>query len=303
MTDQELFKCFEEYAADNGLTAEQSAKRIGICRASYFNWKNGAPISKRGRAAMLVLLEQTPYLTRNFSYPQVLARPALQEIRLPDREVFALIERYRRKFNLTAKMIYDELGVNKNTWTNWKYGAPITDKNRKKMLDLLKNYEELWSANEKMNEYYNSQAKHLKAKEFFGDSFIPVISQDDVASLNPGVTPLSDAVKNLTEEKVVFPNSEFGDFAIKVTGGSLYAHLPLGTIIHVRPFIQNLENGKRVIAVTDSGNILYKIYSKTANTIHLKSLEADDNKVLSFENGRGIRFICRVIATLRNENE
>lgn len=56
MTDKEIFEKFIAYANSHGWTFEESAKNLGVSRASLFNWQNGKPISARPRKAMLLLI-------------------------------------------------------------------------------------------------------------------------------------------------------------------------------------------------------------------------------------------------------
>lgn len=56
MNDQELYKKFEEYFSDKGWTFDLAAEAINVSRSTLFNWKNGKPISKRGRMAMRALV-------------------------------------------------------------------------------------------------------------------------------------------------------------------------------------------------------------------------------------------------------
>lgn len=60
MTDQELFTRFESHMKEEGWTYEQAAKIIGFEKSTIFNWKNGKPISARGRAALKVLTQTVP---------------------------------------------------------------------------------------------------------------------------------------------------------------------------------------------------------------------------------------------------
>ena len=58
MNDAELYRKFEEYFTDHGLTFDQAAEMIDVSRSSLFNWKNGKSISKRARVAMRALIAE-----------------------------------------------------------------------------------------------------------------------------------------------------------------------------------------------------------------------------------------------------
>ena len=58
MNDSELFRRFEEYFTDRGWTFDLAAEAINVSRSTLFNWKNGKPISKRGRMAMLAMIAE-----------------------------------------------------------------------------------------------------------------------------------------------------------------------------------------------------------------------------------------------------
>jgi len=58
MNDQELFGVFEEYIKDQGWTYEKAAGIIGFEKSTLFNWKNGKPISPRGRDAIRLLTKK-----------------------------------------------------------------------------------------------------------------------------------------------------------------------------------------------------------------------------------------------------
>ena len=63
MNDAELYRKFEEYFTDHGLTFDQAAEMIDVSRSSLFNWKNGKTISKRARMAMRALIAEPENLT------------------------------------------------------------------------------------------------------------------------------------------------------------------------------------------------------------------------------------------------
>ena len=77
MNDQELFKKFEKYFTDKGWTFDVAAKSIAVSRTTLFNWKNGKPISKRGRMAMLALIADFNKKTVESQSPEADRQPPL----------------------------------------------------------------------------------------------------------------------------------------------------------------------------------------------------------------------------------
>lgn len=134
--------------------------------------------------------------------------------------------------------------------------------------------------------------------------YLPVISEAAAAECNPGMMPLLDCVNQYSDEKVFFTAGRKTDFAIKVSGTSMMPWYPPKTVLLVRPY-QDIQNGKRVVAVLDDGEIIFKIFARTKdNRIALMSINDQDGRDYLFPaNGKGIRYICRVIQSLRNEDE
>lgn len=134
--------------------------------------------------------------------------------------------------------------------------------------------------------------------------YLPVISEAAAAECNPGMMPLLDCVNQYSDEKVFFTAGRKTDFAIKVSGTSMMPWYPPKTVLLVRPY-QDIQNGKRVVAVLDDGEIVFKVFARTRdNRIALMSINDQDGRDYLFPaNGKGIRYICRVIQSLRNEDE
>lgn len=133
---------------------------------------------------------------------------------------------------------------------------------------------------------------------------LPVITDAAAAECNPGMMPLLDCVNQYSEEKVFFTHGREGDFVIRVSGSSMLPWYPPKTLLLVRPY-QNIQNGKRVVAVLDNGEIIFKVFVKTPDhQIALMSINPADGQDYFFpENGKGIRYICRVIQSIRNEDD
>ncbi len=137
---------------------------------------------------------------------------------------------------------------------------------------------------------------------------VPLISQAAAATVNPVFMPLLDCVKEHSEQSIFFADAKEGDFCIEVTGESMMPWYPAGTFLLVRPY-QDITNGKRVVAVLSTGEILFKIFLKKGNKIVLLSIDGKAGKRFDFDLANPapdqpfIRYICRVIASQRNEDK
>lgn len=146
----------------------------------------------------------------------------------------------------------------------------------------------------------NSEVKVLS--ELPPGRSVPVISEAAAAECNPGLMPLIDCVNQNSEENSYFPNAREGDFAIRVSGNSMLPWYPTGTLLLVRPY-QDIYNGKRVIAVLDDGEIVFKIFAKKSGKICLFSINGDGKDFVFPSSGKGLRFLCRVLQSIRNEDD
>ena len=135
-------------------------------------------------------------------------------------------------------------------------------------------------------------------------AWLPVISDAAAAECNPGLMPLLECVNQFSDEKAFFPSGKPTDFVIRVSGDSMLPWYPSGTLLLVRPY-QDIQNGKRVVAVLDEGEIIFKIFARTKkNQIALMSINSHDGRDYLFPaSGKGIRYICRVVQSIRNEDD
>ena len=135
-------------------------------------------------------------------------------------------------------------------------------------------------------------------------TWLPVISEAAAAECNPGLMPLLDCVAEHSEEQAFFTMGRKTDFAIRVSGSSMMPWYPPKTLLLVRPY-QDIQQGKRVVAVLDNGEILFKIFARTKdNRIALMSINDEEGQDFFFpSSGKGIRYICRVIQSIRNEDD
>lgn len=132
-------------------------------------------------------------------------------------------------------------------------------------------------------------------------SFVPIVSLAGAASVRPGLMPILDCVQEYAEDQAYFPQAKSGDFVIQVSGTSMSPWYPEGTLLLVRPSY-DIPNGKRVIAVLDNGDILFKIIAQKGDKFCLFSID-DDGKDFIFDRPNvPVRYICRVIASIRDED-
>jgi len=227
---------------------------------------------------------------------------------------------YREKLNMTQGQLGSKLGVTKQTVWKWEnYKAEIHPRHHEKLQKILgisdgdvsnifcdsvftpeqKRIQELRDTRlcKKENKQQEIEVVRRSGIE------VPVVSEAAAAECNPGIMPLIDCVSQYAEDKIYFSEGKNGDFAIKVVGCSMLPWYPPGTTLLVRPF-QDLRNGQRVIAVLDEGEIIFKVFVRGKHKIGLVSINGESGKDYEFPlTGKGIRYLCRVIASQRNEDK
>ena len=206
---------------------------------------------------------------------------------------------YRKRKNISQEELGKKLGVQKTNISAWENGSrkiPI------KHLDALASALNLTAS--ELNDITNNQNEsvmQLKLKQ--SGCYVPLVSMAAAAMCNPGLMPMMDCVSDRAEEKVFFPGAKETDFAIRVSGESMTPWYPEGTLLLVRQIpISEIANGKRVVAVLDNGDIVFKIYARKNNKIALYSI-SDEGKDMVFDHGIGLRYICKVLSSIRNEDE
>ena len=132
--------------------------------------------------------------------------------------------------------------------------------------------------------------------------FVPIISSAAAATCNPGLMPLLDCVNQYSEEKTWFRQAKEGDFVIEVIGDSMNPWYPEGTLLLVRPY-QQLRNGQRVVAVLDSGEIIFKVYAEKDDKVCLFSISDGGKDFIFTKPMVPLRYICRVVASQRSEDD
>ncbi len=199
-----------------------------------------------------------------------------------DREVFEMLERYMAKHKLSATKICNELQINKNTFTNWRNGKPISAVNRSGILSLICDEE--------------NNLEHFKATSF------PVISSAAAAECNTAYMPIAEYAELNAEEHISFTKGKPGDFVIRVTGNSMLPWYPEGTFILVRPY-QTLKNGDRVAVVLQDGEIVFKCFAEKGDSIYLLSINEQDGQDFQFKknNYTAVRAVYLVIQSMRDE--
>ena len=215
---------------------------------------------------------------------------------------------YRRKAGLTQESLGKKLGVSKQLISAWENFAAVIDP---KHVDKLKSALDLSEAEiidivadsvfTKENQKKSEPYKEVKAPSGEG-LFVPIISSAAAATCNPGLMPLLDCVEQHSEEKTWFRQAKEGDFVIEVIGDSMNPWYPEGTLLLVRPY-QQLRNGQRVVAVLDSGEIIFKVYAEKDDKVCLFSISDGGKDFIFTKPMVPLRYICRVVASQRSEDD
>lgn len=134
----------------------------------------------------------------------------------------------------------------------------------------------------------------------------PVVSEAAAAECSGNIfMPLVDCIEeNAEDERVSFPCGKPGDFAIRVSGTSMMPWYPPGTLLLVRPN-ERIQTGKRVVAILDNGDVIFKVFIESKTNIGLVSID-DGGKDYVFaktESKHEIRSLFRVIASMRVEDD
>lgn len=222
---------------------------------------------------------------------------------------------YRKRRGLTQLEVGKALGVSKQLISAWENNAANIDpKHFDKLKTILQIDESMMLSivsdnafSQKISE--DNELREIRAARISnvrppsGDGcFVPIITSAAAATCNPGLTPLMDCVNQNSEDKTWFKQAKDGDFVIEVTGTSMSPWYPDGTLLLVRPY-QELKNGQRVVAVLDSGEIIFKIYAEKGNKICLFSIDHGGKDFIFTKPLVPLRYICRVIASQRNEDD
>lgn len=211
---------------------------------------------------------------------------------------------YRKRKGISQEELGKKLGIPKSNISAWENGTrTIPVKHLDKLGKILGLTEgELLNAlsDNVFGKVTTSDGGNVRPPSEEG-CFVPIISSAAAATCNPGITPLLDCVNQYSEDKTWFKQAKEGDFVIEVTGTSMSPWYPDGTLLLVRPY-QELKNGQRVVAVLDSGEIVFKVYAEKDNQICLFSINGDGKDYIFKKPIVPLRYICRVIASQRNED-
>ena len=132
---------------------------------------------------------------------------------------------------------------------------------------------------------------------------LPVIRQEELATANTLLMPITEWAEEHAVERVAFAEGCEGDFVLRVTDDTMMPWYPLKTLLLVRPS-QHLQNGDRVIAVLHCGQVVFKIFAEKANRFALFSPLGDDSADLIFRKNdpEPLRAIYLVVQSRRDEN-
>lgn len=130
---------------------------------------------------------------------------------------------------------------------------------------------------------------------------LPIISEAAAASCNPAYIPLDECINEHSEESTnLFIGAKAGDFVIRVAGTSMLPWYPPGTLLLLRPN-QRIKTGQRVVAILSDGEIVFKIFAETKNTIALYAIDDTGKDFIFNKPNIPIRYMCLVISSLRDE--
>lgn len=206
---------------------------------------------------------------------------------ISDQELLARLYEWQKESLLSASKLCQKLDINKNTFSNWKKGRPISIKKRKAILALL------YPETEKENDVEKPEEKIQT---------YPVISEAAAATVNTLYLPACEYAREYAEDFVSFSKGREGDFVIKVVGDSMAPWYPSGTLLLVRPNAF-LQNGDRVIAVLADGAVLFKLFAQDETNFYLMSENLKDGKDYKFAKNdfNGVRAMYLVIQSMRDE--
>ncbi|MBS1371590.1 MAG: S24 family peptidase [Lentisphaeria bacterium] len=132
----------------------------------------------------------------------------------------------------------------------------------------------------------------------------PIISDAAAAEVNTLYYPLADYADASSAERQYFQDGRPGDVVLRVTGESMMPWYPPGTLLLIRPN-QRLENGQRVIAIMEDGDVIFKVFVQKEERIALFSINQSDGRDYLFPPHRlsEVRGLYQVISSVRNELE
>ena len=243
----------------------------------------------------------------------------------------------RKKLNITQDELGKKLGIPKTSISAWENGkraipikhleqiAQIFQLNDEDMLDLMGNFfgenksTTLNSQNTPLGTTESKQDLNRNDDLFYSERNFPqLITTDELAAYNPGFTRLEDYIKEKSTAQTFFLKARENDFAVRIDDDRFAPYYPAGTTLLLRPYPDE-PDGKRVIAVMDSGKLELLVYKKINGKIYLLPLNLAHvemkmqigkkfAKRIAFSglekyNLLHVRFICSVIESQRNEEE
>lgn len=212
---------------------------------------------------------------------------------------------YRKRKGISQEELGKKLGVPKSNISAWENGTraiPIKHLDRLGQILGLTEPELLNAVSDSVFDHPTGAKPSNVRKPSDQGMFVPIISSAAAASCNPGLMPLLECVNQYSEETAFFKQAKEGDFAIEVSGTSMSPWYPEGTLLLVRPY-QDLHNGQRVVAVLDEGEIVFKVYAEKDDKVCLFSISGDGQDYIFTRPQVRIRYICRVVASIRNEDD
>ncbi|GHB63896.1 LexA family transcriptional regulator [Persicitalea jodogahamensis] len=140
------------------------------------------------------------------------------------------LKKFRKEFNLRQEDLGEELGVHKNTISNWEKGKGIPDTKMQQLLTYINNLRNP-SKNEVANSIHPHKIRYPDDVELIELPFVSVPARAGFVDLPDGVTGTTIETYPVIKTKNV--NYE-GQILIEVNGDSMEPNYPSGTIVRCK---------------------------------------------------------------------
>ena len=129
---------------------------------------------------------------------------------------------------------------------------------------------------------------------------VPVIGFAAAATANPALMPIADFASEYADDYQAFPLAQEGDFCLVVSGDSMLPWYPEGTRLLCRPC--RPVRGQRVVAVLDSGEVVFKVFVDKDDKFCLFSINDEgEDYVFKKKDFHAVRAIYSIIESIRDE--
>ena len=216
------------------------------------------------------------------------------------------IKELRSKFPSENQMAM-EIGVAHTTLRTWlRDGILIRPRAYESLIEVMIRFQII---RPEQTAYFDKQTNEKESKpttnaEPYTQKLrqFPIISDAAAAECNRCYMPIADYAESNSEGTVGFSEGKPGDFVLRITGNSMLPWYPEGTLVLARPN-QLLHNGDRVIAVLNSGEVIFKIFAEQGDCFYLLPINEEDGKEYEFKKNdfTSVRAIYTIIQSMRDE--